>query len=58
MYITLSNGDPLSADLMDKGGLSFYFIIDDENYANLARIFNEIYILELFLNKIKKDGIK
>ena len=36
---------------MDKGGLSSYFIIDDENYTNLARIFHEIYILELFLVK-------
>ena len=40
---------------MDKAGLSYDFIIDDENSdANLAQIFHEIYILELFLNKIKK----
>ena len=40
---------------MDKGGLSSYFIIDDDNsYASLARIFHEIYILESFLNKTKR----
>ena len=44
---------------MDKGGLSSDFIIDDKNsYANLAQIFHELYILELFLNKINKDGIE
>ena len=44
---------------MDKGGLSYDFIINDENSdANVAQIFHEIYILKLFLNKIKKDGIE
>ena len=40
---------------MDKCGRSSDLIVDDENsYANLARIFHEIYILELFLNKTEK----
>ena len=40
---------------MDKGGFTSDFIIDDKNsYANLAQLFHELYILELFLNKIKK----
>ena len=44
---------------MDKDGLSYDFIINDANSdANFAQIFHEIYILRLFLNKIKKDGIE
>ena len=43
---------------MDKGGFSFDLIVDENSYATLARIFHEIYILELFLNKIKQYGIE
>ena len=36
---------------MDKGGFSFDLIVNDENsYANLARLFHEIYIIYIILH--------